>query len=110
MKYLFLALALMAPTGFADEVLPKRMGYSDLLGATATFLAKEMCSCLWVMKKSAAFCDEYTKQSPSYSKYTVNLDKKEVYSGLKKASIGGYGLYPHTARFVDDKRGCVMKK
>lgn len=75
---------------------------SDLELITS-FTAKEMCSCLFVMEKDEAYCRVWTKQAPAVASAHIDFEAKTVASGA-------VGFWDARARFVDDRRGCVLER
>ena len=77
-------------------------GYNnhDLELLTA-YRAKDMCSCVFVQGRGEAYCRDWTKASPNLASLSVDMDSKRVHTEAMQ-------YWSATARFVDDKQGCVL--
>jgi hypothetical protein len=64
--------------------------------------ARMSCTCLFVMKMDDEFCRAWVKASPSVASYTVDREKKVV----EATALLEWGA---RARFVDERRGCVLE-
>jgi hypothetical protein len=80
---------------------PKRPYDTGDLTMLVRYRAKETCSCAFVMARDDAFCKAFTEASPSVA--GVNIDRK-----TKTTSASALLLWSASARFVDDRRGCVI--
>jgi len=101
-----LALHLVVGALVASVTPPKRLGDVHLPGLSSAFLAKELCSCLFVTGRSEAACKVYAHQSPQLATYSIDWNEKSVYASV--APVFGYGMYPHTAIYQGPKYGCVL--
>lgn len=63
--------------------------------------ARMTCSCLFVMRMDAAYCAAWVKASPSVARFKVDTQAKTV----EASALLQWGA---TARFVDDRRGCLL--
>lgn len=75
---------------------------SDLELVTG-YTAKEFCSCVFVMEQSEDFCRQWTRAEPAIAVAHVDRDAKAVHASA-------LSLWDATARFVDDRRGCVLDR
>jgi hypothetical protein len=64
--------------------------------------ARMGCSCLFVMEMPESYCRAWVKASPDVAKVTFDLANKRVES----TAFLSWGA---TARFVDEKRGCILE-
>ena len=67
------------------------------------YTAKNTCSCIFVMKRSEAFCADFVKQDPEVT--TVSIDRE-----AKTVEAQAMSLWGARARFVDVRRGCVLER
>jgi hypothetical protein len=67
----------------------------------AAFAAKETCSCLFVMERSAEACAEWTRVSPDVARAKADLAARTVTS---RALL----FWTAEARWLDERRGCVL--
>lgn len=73
----------------------------DFPSMPSAYEAKEYCSCRWTSGRDAAFCDAFVHQT------VVPTQGREVDEAAK--SVTARALYvSHTARFVDERRGCEL--
>ena len=100
---LFLSLALVPLFhGCADEGgHPRTFDNNDLELAVGNG-ARMACSCLFVMNMSETYCREWVKASPDVAKISIDFANKKVESSA-------FVSWAATARYVDDKRGCVLE-
>lgn len=64
--------------------------------------ARMGCSCMFVMEMDETYCRAWVKASPDVAKVTFDTVNKRVES----SAFLSWGA---VARFVDDKRGCVLE-
>ena len=64
--------------------------------------AKMSCTCLFVMKMDEAYCKDWVRASPNVGRYFVDNEKKIVTSS-------SFISWTAKARYVDEKRGCVLE-
>ncbi|MGQ0508880.1 MAG: hypothetical protein ACT4TC_26560 [Myxococcaceae bacterium] len=64
--------------------------------------AKMSCTCLFVMEMDDAYCKAWVRASPDVARYSVDKTNKTVESS---AFLTWYAR----ARYVDDKRGCLLE-
>lgn len=64
--------------------------------------ARMGCSCMFVMDMSEAYCRAWVKASPDVAKVTFDTVNKRVESTA-------FLSWGSVARFVDDKRGCILE-
>ncbi len=69
----------------------------------SSYEAKEFCSCRFVSDRDGAFCAAFVKQS------TVPMQGREVDEAAK--TVTSRALWTSsTARYVDERRGCVLDR
>jgi hypothetical protein len=64
--------------------------------------AKDMCSCLFVMNMSQAFCEAYTAATPAIARYAIDWKAKAVDSSA-------LALWGARAHYVGPHFGCVLE-
>ena len=64
--------------------------------------ARMSCTCLFVMQMPTDFCQAWVKASPSVASFKVDFEKKRVES----TGLLNFGA---RARFVDQRRGCLLE-
>lgn len=96
---IFVAFAAAACSGVGEDG-SRLYGNSDLVLVTG-YTAKETCSCVFVMEQSEEFCRRWTRAAPDIATAHVDFENKTV-----KASA--LAFWDSTARFVDDRHGCVL--
>lgn len=104
MKKLFvMSLFAVALSTCADPDAEPYHTYSsnDLTLATGNS-ARMGCSCMFVMEMDEAYCRAWVKASPDVAKVTFDTVNKRVES----TAFLSWGA---VARFVDDKRGCILE-
>ncbi len=90
-----LALALALPLGACKE------GYDNNDAELAVRQkAKEMCSCVFVMKRSEDYCLAWTKVTPNVAKAEVDLQAQRV-------TAVALGFYRSRATF-HERLGCAL--
>jgi len=67
-----------------------------------SYTAKEACSCLFVLGQPEQFCAIWTKQNPPLARIAIDHEKKEV----RASALVMWGA---TARFVNEREGCVFE-
>jgi hypothetical protein len=73
-----------------------------LLDLAAGASAKQVCSCIFVLKRDEDFCAEWTRVSPDIARFSIDRDTSEVTAHA--LMFGGA-----SARFVDERTGCVLE-
>ena len=93
---LALVLALLAPGGCKE-------GYDNNDAELAVRQkAKEMCSCLFVMKRDEAWCRAWTKVTPDVAKAEIDHERKRV-------TAVALGFYRSNASFREGL-GCALEE
>ncbi|HEY0883198.1 MAG TPA: hypothetical protein VGE37_02470 [Archangium sp.] len=103
MKKLLLMVTMVgALAGCANENgTPRTYDNNDLELAVGNS-ARMGCSCRYVMGMDEAYCRAWVKASPDVAK--VSFD-----DATKKVESAAFVSWAATARFIDDKRGCVLE-
>jgi hypothetical protein len=96
------ALTLLGFTGCADENGSPRTYDNNDLELVVGNSARMGCTCMFVMEMDEAFCRAWVKASPDVAK--VSFDR-----AAKKVEAAAFISWAATARFVDEKRGCVIE-
>ncbi len=101
MKRLVLSVSLLL-AGCADvDGSPRTFANSDLQLAVGNG-ARMGCSCMFVMNMSEAYCREWVKASPDVAKLTFDVANKKV-------EASSFVSWSATARWVNEKHGCVLE-
>jgi hypothetical protein len=101
-KLLVSMFALAALAGCADDKgTPITYDNNDLELAVGNS-ARMGCSCMFVMEMPEAYCRAWVKASPDVAKVTFDVANKRVESSA-------FVSWAATARFVDEKRGCILE-
>jgi hypothetical protein len=79
----------------------ERYEANDLEILTA-YTAKQICSCVFVMKRSDEFCNAWAKEAPDVKTATIDRDRKRV-------ETQAMSLWGARARYVDARHGCVLE-
>lgn len=95
-----LALGVAAACSGVQEDGSRLYDDSDLELVTG-YTAKETCSCVFVMEQSEEFCRQWTRAAPAIAVAHVDREARVVHASA-------LALWDATARFVDDRRGCVL--
>ena len=102
MRTIFLLGALSVLAGCAnDNGTPRTYDNNDLELAVGNS-ARMGCSCMFVMGMDETYCRAWVKASPDVAKLTFDKLNKRVESSA-------FISWAATARFVDDKRGCILE-
>jgi hypothetical protein len=102
MRTLLMALTLGLLAGCADENGTPRTYDNNDLELIVGNAARMGCSCMFVMEMDEAYCRAWVKASPDLAKLTFDRANKRVESAAFISSAA-------TARFVDEKRGCILE-
>lgn len=101
-KTLFVVTLLLGLGGCADDNgTPRTYDNNDLELAVGNS-ARMGCSCRFVMEMSEEYCRAWVKASPDVAKLTFDLANKKV-------EASAFISWAATARYVDEKRGCVLE-
>lgn len=101
-RFMLCAVVALALASCADDDgNPRTFDNNDLELAVGNS-ARMGCSCLFVMEMSEAYCRAWVKASPDVAK--VNFD-----TANRRVEASAFVSWAATARYVDDKRGCVLE-
>jgi hypothetical protein len=100
MKRLLCVLTL-AVASCADEGPPRTFPNNDLQ-LTIGNAARMACSCMFVSNMPEAYCRDWVRASPDVARFSVDANRKTVESSA-------FLSWAVTARFIDEKRGCVLE-
>lgn len=101
-RFLFAAALALGLGGCADDNgTPRTYDNNDLELAVGNS-ARMGCSCMFVMEMDEDYCRAWVKASPDVAK--VSFDR-----AAKKVEAAAFISWAATARFVDEKRGCVIE-
>ncbi len=101
-RFILSALTALALASCADDNgTPRTYDNNDLELAVGNS-ARMGCSCLFVMEMDEAYCRAWVKASPDVAK--VNFDRTN-----RRVEASAFVSWAATARYVDDKRGCVLE-
>lgn len=95
-----LLAALLAGCGGDGTVRPPYAN-NDLQLLTA-FTAKELCACVFVMRRDEVFCERFARQSPNVK--TFRIDRA---AGTVDAQAVLF--FSARARYTGPRRGCVLE-
>lgn len=96
-----LAATLLTGCGANPSGTPPSYSDNDLVLVTR-FAAKTMCSCVFVMLQTDAYCALYAKQAPAVATFRVDKTKKTV-------AASALFLWSGRAHFVNAQEGCVLE-
>jgi len=98
MKLILILITALIATAGSASVLP----YKTKLPFLATrYRAFHTCNCLYVMKMSQAYCENFSKVDPPIFTLAIDTANKSVSSG-----ISGMDFKPAVAKFANDRTGC----
>lgn len=95
------AVAVLVSGCAQDDAKLRTYDNNDLELATGN-AAKMTCTCRFVMQMDEAYCRDWVRASPNVARFTVDETNKTVQSSA-------FISWTAKARFVDDKRGCVLE-
>lgn len=102
MKTLMTLVALGLVAGCAnDNGTPRTFANSDLELVVGN-AARMGCSCRFVMEMPEDYCRAWVRASPDVAKLSFDMVNKKVESAV-------FISWAATARFVDEKRGCILE-
>ena len=102
MKTLMTLMALGFLAGCAnDNGTPRTFDNNDLELAVGN-AARMGCSCRFVMEMPEDYCRAWVKASPDVAKLSFDMVNKKVESAA-------FISWAATARFIDEKRGCILE-
>lgn len=102
MKRLFVLSFLL----FSQSTYAARADFhTSLISLASSNKAKQMCSCLFVMKQTDEFCDRYSVPD----KYLDYVDSTKVYKRKKEVQATVALFWESSAKYVDEKRGCQLQ-
>ncbi len=101
LRWLAGVLCVVALAGCEGAGPPRRFDNNDLELAVGNS-ARMACSCLWVMNRDEAYCRAWVKASPDVARFSFDANRKTV-------EASSFISWAATARYVDDKRGCILE-
>jgi hypothetical protein len=100
--FLMLAILGLCLAGCANENgNPRTFPNSDLELVVGNS-ARMGCTCMFVMDMPEEYCRAWVKASPDLAKVSFDVPNKRVVSSV-------FISFAATARFVDEKRGCILE-
>lgn len=99
----FLCAVLLAVVvlGCPSNGPPRTFDNNDLELAVGN-AARMSCSCLFVMNMPEEYCRAWVKATPDVARFSFDPVRKTV-------EASSFISWAATARYVDDKRGCVVE-
>lgn len=108
-NYLSRILGTLAPTVVLCATLascgssgPDRIYDNNDLQLLTSYAAKELCSCIFVMGQTEAYCGQWTKAAPNLKTWSVDRGKGEV-------EAAAVLFWSKRARYIDRRHGCVLE-
>lgn len=98
----FLALTILLALACADSNSNPRTYANNEFQLAVGNGARMGCSCVFVMKMSDDYCYAWVKASPDVAKISIDRTNKRV-------SSASFVSWAATARYVNDKVGCVLE-
>ena len=78
-------------------------GYNNHdLELLTNYRAKDVCSCVFVQKRSDAYCIDWTIAEPDLATVTIDREAQTV-------TTQAMFFWSGQARYVDARRGCVLE-
>jgi hypothetical protein len=102
MRTALFALLMMAVVTAACSSGSERVYQRNDLQLLTAHAAKEMCSCIFVFGRDEDFCKAWVKAAPDLK--TLRIDR-----GARTVESQAVLLWGARARFVDERRGCVLE-
>ena len=102
MRALAAASCLLFASACAVSEGPELTYDNNDLELAAGNAARMSCSCLFVMKMPEAYCRAWVKASPDVARWSADTSTKRV-------EASAFISWAATARYVDDRRGCVLE-
>ncbi len=97
-----LAALLLLLAGCASSSGPDILYDNNDLELAVGNAARMSCSCVFVMNMPEPYCRAWVKASPDVARFSVDW-------AAKRAEASAFVSWAATARYVDDKRGCVLE-
>jgi len=94
--------AVLLVSGCAQDDAKLRTYDNNDLELTTGNAAKSTCTCRFVMEMDDAYCKDWVRASPNVARFSVDTVNKTVEASAFISWIA-------KARYVDDKRGCVLE-
>lgn len=93
-----LVLVLMA---CASEGPPRTFDNNEMELSVGNF-AKMSCSCVFVMEMPDEYCRAWVKATPDIGSFSIDHQRKQI-------DASAFTVWTATARFVDERHGCVLE-
>jgi hypothetical protein len=81
----------------------------DILSLGTGYRAKEVCTCLFVLERSENSCNAWTRDISLDAAFSVDAAHKAVTSSYQWLG-SALPLFTSTARFQDERRGCLLQR
>jgi hypothetical protein len=101
MKRLFLVGSLLLAHCAADDAKLRTYDNNDLELVVGN-AAKMSCTCRFVMQMNEAYCRDWVRATPNIARFNVDTERKAV-------EASAFISWTARARFIDEKRGCVLE-
>lgn len=96
------ALAALSLFGCADPHAQPRLYARNDLQLLTSYAAKEICTCVFVMHQTDAFCERFTRASPNLKTFRIDHEGKTV-------ETAAVLFWSARARWVSPRFGCVLE-
>ena len=90
---------------FAETQMSQRSLHSSLTDIGSGSSAKQMCSCMFVMKQSEKFCRKFSREVliiDILNRHKVDKKEKTITTTI------GFFFNKRKAKFMGDKLGCTL--
>lgn len=94
----------LARTGDDTHLRTNNKYNSNLLQMGTSYKAKLYCSCLFQMKLSEKYCQQFVAVDPEVFQISTNQEEKSIQARAL------FLLYPIEAKHLGDEKGCTIEK